>query len=125
MSRVSVVDLAAHEARTDHGRDHREDEDPTDDSERDADRDLVLRREHHLHADEDEDQRKPVAQVVEELQQTADCAELKAQTQIYLEQLKLGNADPIDTGGDINNALATAIEGIRATMARRRGSRRA
>lgn len=43
-------------------------------------------------------------------------AELKAQTQIYLEQLKLGNADPIDTGGDINNALATAIEGIRATM---------
>jgi hypothetical protein len=43
-------------------------------------------------------------------------AELQAQTQIYLEQLKLGNAQPIDTGGDINNALATAIEGIRATM---------
>ena len=43
-------------------------------------------------------------------------AELAAQTQIYLEQLKLGNAQPIDTGGDINNALATAIEGIRATM---------
>lgn len=43
-------------------------------------------------------------------------AELAAQTQIYLEQLKLGSAQPIDTGGDINDALATAIEGIRATM---------
>ncbi|NQW93542.1 MAG: hypothetical protein HQ446_05850 [Polaromonas sp.] len=43
-------------------------------------------------------------------------AELTAQTQIYLEQLKIGNAQPIDTGGDINNSLAVAIEGIRATM---------
>lgn len=43
-------------------------------------------------------------------------AELQAQTQIYLEQLKAGQAQPIDTGGDINNALAAAIEGIRATM---------
>lgn len=43
-------------------------------------------------------------------------AELAAQTQIYLEQLKLGAAQPIDTGGDINNALATAIEGMRATI---------
>ena len=43
-------------------------------------------------------------------------AELAAQTQIYIEQLKQGNAKPIDTGGDINDALATAIEGIRATM---------
>lgn len=43
-------------------------------------------------------------------------AELQAQTQIYLEQLKQGSASPIDTGGDINNALAAAIEGIRATM---------
>lgn len=43
-------------------------------------------------------------------------AELQAQTQIYLAQLSEGNASPIDTGGDINDALATAIEGIRATM---------
>lgn len=43
-------------------------------------------------------------------------AELQAQTQIYLEQLKLGQAQPIDTGGDINNALAAAIEGLKATM---------
>lgn len=43
-------------------------------------------------------------------------AELQAQTQIYLAQLSAGNAQPIDTGGDINNALAIAIEGIRATM---------
>ena len=43
-------------------------------------------------------------------------AELQAQTQIYLAQLSAGNAQPIDTGGDINNALAAAIEGIKATM---------
>ena len=43
-------------------------------------------------------------------------AELQSQTQIYLAQLTAGNAQPLDTGGDINNALATAIEGIRATM---------
>jgi hypothetical protein len=43
-------------------------------------------------------------------------AQLTAETQIYIEQLKLGAAQPIDTGGDINDALATAIEGIRATM---------
>jgi hypothetical protein len=43
-------------------------------------------------------------------------AELQAQTQIYLKQLEQGQAKPIDTGGDMNDALATAIEGIRATM---------
>jgi hypothetical protein len=43
-------------------------------------------------------------------------AELQAQTQIYLAQISGGNAQPIDTGGDINSALATAIEGMRVTM---------
>ena len=44
-------------------------------------------------------------------------AEFEAQTQIYLEQLKMGQAKPIETdGGDMTNALATAIDGIRATM---------
>ena len=43
-------------------------------------------------------------------------AELQAETQIYLKQLDLGAAKPIEAGSELNDGLATAIEGIRATM---------
>lgn len=42
-------------------------------------------------------------------------AELQAQTQIYLKQMD-GGANPVETGGDLNNALATAIDGFRVAI---------
>lgn len=43
-------------------------------------------------------------------------AELQAQTQIYIEQLKLGSTQPVEQSGDINNALAASIDGFRAAL---------
>lgn len=43
-------------------------------------------------------------------------AELAAQTQIYIEQLKLGSQQPVQQEGDINDALAVAIDGFRAAL---------
>ena len=43
-------------------------------------------------------------------------AELAAQTQIYIEQLKLGSQQTPEQGGDINNALAASIDGFRAAL---------
>jgi hypothetical protein len=43
-------------------------------------------------------------------------AELAAQTQIYIEQLKLGSQQTPQEGGDINNALAASIDGFRAAL---------
>jgi len=43
-------------------------------------------------------------------------AELAAQTQIYIEQLKLGSQQNVEQGGDINNALAASIDGFRAAL---------
>lgn len=43
-------------------------------------------------------------------------AELMAQTQIYIEQMKLGSTQNVEQGGDINNALAVSIDGFRAAM---------
>ena len=43
-------------------------------------------------------------------------AELSAQTQIYIEQLKLGCQQTPEQGGDINNALAASIDGFRQAL---------
>lgn len=43
-------------------------------------------------------------------------AELAAQTQIYIEQLKLGSQQPVQQEGDINNALAASIDGFRQAL---------
>ena len=43
-------------------------------------------------------------------------AELSAQTQIYIEQLKLGSQQTPEQGGDINNALAASIDGFRQAL---------
>ena len=43
-------------------------------------------------------------------------AELAAQTQIYIEQLKLGSQQNVEQGGDINNALAASIDGFRQAL---------
>ena len=43
-------------------------------------------------------------------------AELAAQTQIYIEQLKLGSQQPVQQEGDINNALAVSIDGFRQAL---------
>ena len=43
-------------------------------------------------------------------------AELSAQTQIYIEQLKLGSQQNVEQGGDINNALAASIDGFRQAL---------
>ena len=44
-------------------------------------------------------------------------AELAAQTQIYIEQLKLGSTQtPQQENPDINNALAASIDGFRAAL---------
>jgi len=44
-------------------------------------------------------------------------AELAAQTQIYIEQLKLGSTQtPQAENPDINNALAASIDGFRAAL---------
>lgn len=43
-------------------------------------------------------------------------AELAAQTQIYIEQLKLGSTQNVEQGGDINNALAASIDGFRQAL---------
>lgn len=48
-------------------------------------------------------------------------AELDAQTRIYIEQMKSAQAQPLDTNGDpnqINNALAEALDGLRAAVER-------
>ena len=42
-------------------------------------------------------------------------AELESQTQIYLKQMESG-AKPLDTGGDLNNTLATALDGFRVVV---------
>ena len=44
-------------------------------------------------------------------------AELAAQTQIYIEQLKLGSQQPVQQAGDLNAALAEAIDGFKAAVA--------
>ena len=43
-------------------------------------------------------------------------AELAAQTQIYIEQLKLGSQQPVQQEGDINSALAASIDGFRQAL---------
>jgi hypothetical protein len=43
-------------------------------------------------------------------------AELDAQTQIYVEQLKLGSKETPDDTGDMNNALAVAIDGFKQSL---------
>ena len=43
-------------------------------------------------------------------------AELAAQTQIYIEQMKLGSQQPVQKEGDINNALAVSIEGFKTAI---------
>lgn len=46
-------------------------------------------------------------------------AELQAQTQIYIEQLKQGSPVPVETNGDpseVSNALAVSIDGFRAAI---------
>lgn len=45
-------------------------------------------------------------------------AELTAQTQIYIEQLKLGSQPPVQQEGDLNNALAASIDGFRFALER-------
>ena len=44
-------------------------------------------------------------------------AELAAQTQIYIEQLKLGSQQPVQQASDLNAALAEAIDGFKAAVA--------
>jgi len=44
-------------------------------------------------------------------------AELSAQTQIYIEQLKLGSQQPVQQASDLNAALAEAIDGFKAAVA--------
>ena len=46
-------------------------------------------------------------------------AELQAQTQIYIEQMKLGSQQPVETNGDpenLSNALAASIDGFRVAL---------